>query len=76
LDEAVKEGEGAKLAMQVAILELFPDCAGGLAGAGVLEADDFDEVGDAAKIVLGDGLTCQPLNGDGDGRVGLLLWRG
>ena len=60
--------------MQVSIFELLPDGSGSLNRAGVLEIDNLDEVGDAAEVILWDGLACQPLDCNGDGRIGFLLW--
>ena len=42
LDEAIEEGQGAELAVQVAILELLPDGTGGFCWARVLEVDNLD----------------------------------
>lgn len=67
LDQAIEERQGAQLAVQVAVLELLPDGAGGLSGAGGLQLDDVDEVGEPAEVVDGDGLARQPLDVDGDG---------
>ena len=59
--------------MQVTILELLPDSSGRLGGTGFLEVHDFDEIRDTTKIVLAIFLTREPLDSNGDCRVGLLL---
>lgn len=73
LDQAVEQDQGAELAVHVAVLELLADGARGLGGARGLDGDDFDEVGDAADVVLLVGLGRERLDGDRDGGVGLLL---
>lgn len=73
LDQAVEQDQGADLAMHVAVLELLANGARGLGGARGLDGDDFDEVGDAADVVLLVGLGGERLDGDRDGGVGLLL---
>lgn len=73
MNEAVEQDQGADLAVDVAVLELLSNGAGGLRGAGCLDGDDLDEVGDAAEIFCFVGLGGEPLDSDRDGRVGLLL---
>lgn len=73
LDEAVEQDQGADLAVHVAVLELLSNGAGGLRGAGGLDGDDLDEVGDAAEVFCFVGLGGEPLDGDRDGRIWLLL---
>lgn len=75
LDEPVEEDEGADLAVDVAVLELLADGAGGLGRARGLQLDDVDEVGDAAEVLLAEGLRGEVLDSDGDRRVGFLLER-
>jgi DNA mismatch repair protein MutH len=59
--------------VHVAVLELLADGARSLRRARGLDGDDFDEVGDAADVVLLVGLRRERLDGDRDGGVGLLL---
>ncbi len=73
LDQAVEQDQRADLAVDVAVLELLANGAGGFRGAGALQLDDIDEVGDAAKVVFFVGLRGEVLDGHGDGRVWLLL---
>lgn len=73
LDESVQDDEGADLAVHIAVLELLPDGAGGLAGARSLELDHLDELGDAAEILLLVGLTREVLDGDRHRRVRFFL---
>lgn len=73
LDEAVEDDEGAKLAVDVAVLELLADGARRLAGARGLELDDLDQVGDAAEIVDAVAARGEVLDVDRHGRVRLLL---
>lgn len=61
--------------MYVAILQLLADGAGGLCGTGGLEADDFDQVWDAAEIIFVVGLGSKALDMDRDGGVGFFLLR-
>lgn len=59
--------------MGVAILELLADGTGSFGGAGGLQLDDLDELGDAAEVILLVLLRREVLDGDGDRRVWLLL---
>ncbi|KAH6605680.1 hypothetical protein Trco_004833 [Trichoderma cornu-damae] len=68
LDQAVQQDQSADLAVHVAVFELLANGAGGLRGAGRLDGDDFDEVGDAADVLLVVGLGGERLDGDRDGR--------
>lgn len=52
LDETIQEDQGSDLSMNIAILELLADGSRSLAGARGLELDDFNEVGDAAQVLL------------------------
>lgn len=76
LNEAVEDDEGAQLAVHVTVLELLAEGAGRLRGPCRLQADDLDEVRDAAEVVLLVGLGCEVLDGDGDRREGFLLGKG
>jgi hypothetical protein len=73
LDQAVEQDEGAELAVDVAVLELLADGARGLGRPRGLDGDDLDKVGDAAQVVFVVGFGGERLDGDRDGRVGLLL---
>lgn len=53
--------------MGAAVFELLADGAGSLNRARGLQADDLDEVRDAAQVVYLIGLARQPLDGDGNG---------
>lgn len=59
--------------MNAAVLELLPDGTGRLRGAGRLQLDDLNEVGNAAQVIFLIGFTGQPLDSDGNGRIGFLL---
>lgn len=74
LDEAVKQNQGADLTVDVAVFELLADGAGGLGWSRGLELDDLDELGDAAHVIFLVGFACEVLDGDGDRRVGFLLF--
>lgn len=73
LDEAVEDGQGAQLAVGAAVLELLADGARGFSGARGLQLDDLDQVGQATEVVFLVGFAGKLLDGDGDGRVRLLL---
>lgn len=59
--------------MGAAVLEFLANGAGGFGGTGRLQLDDLDQVRDAAEVIFFDGFAGEPLDGDGDGRVGFLL---
>lgn len=73
LDEPVEDDERAQLTVGVAILELLADGTGSFGGAGGLQLNDLDELGDAAEVILLVLLRREVLDGDGDRRVWLLL---
>lgn len=72
-DQAVEDGQGAKLAVSVSVLELLANGTGGFGGTGVLDLDDLDEVGDAAKVIFFVRFAGEELDLCGDGRVWLFL---
>lgn len=67
LNQAVEDDEGAYLAVDVSVLELFADGTRSLARARGLDRDDLDKLGDAAEVLLLVGLGGEVLDGDGHG---------
>lgn len=61
--------------MDAAVLEFLADGACGFCRTGRLEFDDFNELGDAAEVVLFVGFAGEVFDRDGDRRVRLLLNR-
>ena len=75
LEDAIEDGERAKLPMHVAILQLFANCPGCFGWTGGLEANDFDQIWDAAEVIFIVAFGGEALDVDGDGGVGLFLFR-
>lgn len=73
LDQGVEDGQGAKLSMNITILQLLPEGAGSLGGPGVLDVNHVDEFWKSTQIILGDTGVGHLVDHYGHGRIGAFL---